>query len=354
METSDTEDTLKDENITKSTTKKRKSSSSTSKNSKPSKRKRSKKESMADIMASIQSTNEDDKITPVPSTEPNSSNATETPVQAVEKSGDEIAELDPPETSPIGDEKKVPESHEDCVITSINESHTHIQDKGKAIIIADESIASSAIAERKGATKVKMNKGRTICLIDKMMMKADYPKIFCCIDHDTGDAFGACTFVVAKCEKDARDFLDNQLSRHKFKTYAQHPYTLLRLPAYRECSYFISATQRERLEEQIQREDSLLLSNIKTKDIDSLQAYYSHYESCPIRGGFIAIAYSQERALKNMMFCAMQNSSNDQLGLYLCPSIGYSISIEELKMCPGEVIFSNLQKYGNGKRSTRS
>lgn len=178
-------------------------------------------------------------------------------------------------------------------------------------------------------------------LADRILKRKDNPKLYCCLDHDTKDTLGACTFVVASNEKDAVKYLDKALTKSKFKPSSDHPYTLLRLPTYRECVYFASSKKKELLKEQIIKEDTILLKKMNEDDIDRLKVFYILSEQDIIRGGAIVCSETYKNALRNLIFSTSTKNaslSKDVLGLYMSDEYQDPIEINEMEMVSGTVI----------------
>lgn len=211
------------------------------------------------------------------------------------------------------------------------------------------SAAKAKTPPRNGTSKpaARVPNTENTKLLDHLLKRGERPKLFCCLDHDTGDAFGACTFTVAVTEKEARENIDRELRKCKLKASSQHPFTLMRLPVYRECVYFVSTTQSERLIDLIQKEDSLLLERMKPDLVDKLKVYYGLNEKGPIRGGFVAVAETPEKAIRVVMAGSCQGDTSvmdDILGLHTSPDLIEPIEMEPLAMRCGGVFSVNLVK----------
>lgn len=177
-------------------------------------------------------------------------------------------------------------------------------------------------------------------LLDCVLGRHHEPKLYCCQDHDARDVRGACSLIVAVDESSARGYLDSALKRHGYKPHSSAAYTIIRLPVHRECGYFIGAIYRSKLEEQIGKEDSLLLERIKPKDVQRLRIFYGFTDDHRVSTGYVAASLSSDGARFVLLAESSGTTSNDQIGLFGVTKHVERLVLHEMPMRNGMVVSS--------------
>jgi hypothetical protein len=175
-------------------------------------------------------------------------------------------------------------------------------------------------------------------LLDRVLGLGQTPKLYYCQDHDAPDIRGVCTLIVAKDEEQARAYLDAKLVANRLRPHREHAYVVARLPIYRECCFFVGAIFRERLEEQIGKEDTLMLDRIKPKDLQRLKVYYGFTDSHHVRSGYVAAAETEDGARRILVQNASATTTNDHIGLYGAPDHAKDVQLHKLRMAVGTVV----------------
>ncbi len=178
----------------------------------------------------------------------------------------------------------------------------------------------------------------TTGLLDCLLGLGNSAKLYCCQDHDTGDVLGACTLVVAPDEDSARKHVDRALQQRGYRTQSGHAYTLIRLPIYRECCFFIGAIYRQKFEEQVTKESSLMLDRIKPKDVMRLNVYYGFSAAHHVRSGYVVVSETLADAKRVLNETVSATMENDWFGLYGSPEQIRDVQLRRLDMRSGVVV----------------
>lgn len=226
------------------------------------------------------------------------------------------------------------------IVISDDEDHDNDDD---SIIVVPEiharrngSAKSSAASSSNGPSSKRISNAG---LIDSVLGLGKHNKLYCSQDHDTGDVLGACSLVVAMNEEKAREHLDRQLEKRGLKPNHAHAYTMDRLPIYRECCFFIGSIYKQRFDEQVIKEDSLMTDRIKAKDVLKLSVYYGYSSKHHVRSGYVVVSESIEGAYRVLKTAAgSEKMVTDWFGLYGTLDHIKDVQLRKLDMVGGNVV----------------
>lgn len=177
-------------------------------------------------------------------------------------------------------------------------------------------------------------------LLDCILGKSNAPKLFFSQDHIAKDIRGAISLIVAVDENAARQYLDRALAANGYKKDRAVSYTVARLPVYRECCFFLGNIYRRKLEEQIGKEDLLMLDRIKVKDVDKLCIYYGFTDQHCVNTGYVAAATCVDDAYRILYEASSGTTDNDLVGIFGAPEHVYNTTLYKLELKEGTVVSS--------------